>query len=485
MRAARHVKFCIHLLVLSIPSLADGQYFQRTYGWGPFNTAPAAVYQANGHFGLLGSFSSSTSGQTDFVLMQTDSNGVFEWAKAFGSSGVDNATSLIATQDNGYLLGGFTNGFSSNNDYDGYLVRTDSLGDTLWTKVIGTNDWDFLQHILPLSDGNFLITGSSEFSSSGLTSGWTKVISPSGGSVSDRFFSIPNQRVHFEKAAQAEDSTIYICGYIDQTAAGQHQPIVYRLDYPSLDTMWSFIGDTSLGSARFNGIALTRSGNPVVCGQRIPTGRTDQDMLLCKLDIQGDTVWTKIFGATGIEYLTDIMAQGDSVVCSGTTNQYGAGNEDFYLIRFRPNGSFQKGSTFGSSEADIAYDILPTKGNRITAFGTTRSYGPGIVSMMIIACDDSMNYSPPMVVETHEIVEVGADLQLFPNPTQGILHFSADNNSILEFTVAVHDLSGRELWKTLVTNSEIDLRALPSGVYILRVYKEEIVRTFRVVVAGK
>ncbi|MFM9028039.1 MAG: hypothetical protein ACKOQ6_08580, partial [Bacteroidota bacterium] len=127
-----HLRRLFHLVVLLSPCWCQAQFFQRTFGWGPFNTAPSCAYRSDGYYGLSGSFSSNGSSQTDFVLMQIDTNGTFQWSKCYGSGGIDNVTRLATLPDSGYVLAGFTNGFSSNNDYDGYVVRTDPFGDTLW-----------------------------------------------------------------------------------------------------------------------------------------------------------------------------------------------------------------------------------------------------------------------------------------------------------------------------------------------------------------
>ena len=56
--------------------------------------------------------------------------------KTFGGTGDDYGTSVQQTNDGGYIITGFTNGVDSGNA-DVYLIKTDSNGDTIWTRTFG------------------------------------------------------------------------------------------------------------------------------------------------------------------------------------------------------------------------------------------------------------------------------------------------------------------------------------------------------------
>ncbi len=64
---------------------------------------------------------------------------------------------LVETTDKGFLLCGYSN--SNTINYDGYVVRTNSLGETLWEKKIGGSDWDFFNSVTTTSDGNYILAG--------------------------------------------------------------------------------------------------------------------------------------------------------------------------------------------------------------------------------------------------------------------------------------------------------------------------------------
>ncbi|MFQ5868905.1 MAG: hypothetical protein ACE5JC_03275, partial [Candidatus Zixiibacteriota bacterium] len=82
------------------------------------------------------------------------------WTRAYGGSGYDRGYSVQQTSDGGYIIAGYTESFGAG-DYDVYLLKTDSSGDTLWTRTYGGSDWDRGYCIQQTSDGGYIITGES------------------------------------------------------------------------------------------------------------------------------------------------------------------------------------------------------------------------------------------------------------------------------------------------------------------------------------
>ncbi|MFZ1610015.1 MAG: T9SS type A sorting domain-containing protein [Chitinophagales bacterium] len=84
-------------------------------------------------------------GNLDFIIVSTDYNGNKLWSKSYGGPGVDETEGFIATLDGGYLLTGSTNGsggdipfhYGSGFTNDAIVIKTDSMGEILWLKVLG------------------------------------------------------------------------------------------------------------------------------------------------------------------------------------------------------------------------------------------------------------------------------------------------------------------------------------------------------------
>ena len=107
-------------------------------------------------------------GDNDFYWWKTDGNGDTLWAKSFGSSKDDNLRSVRQTADGGYILAGSTYK-SFTNDYDLVLIKTNTSGDTLWTKkfnIPGNSEYIGYDNSVGLtSDGGYILTGLTDFGS--------------------------------------------------------------------------------------------------------------------------------------------------------------------------------------------------------------------------------------------------------------------------------------------------------------------------------
>ena len=76
----------------------------------------------------------------------------------YGGVGEDGGCSVAQTSDGGYIVAGYTYSYGAGSR-DLYLVKTDSLGDTLWTRTYGGTDWDGGRSVAQTSDGGYIVAG--------------------------------------------------------------------------------------------------------------------------------------------------------------------------------------------------------------------------------------------------------------------------------------------------------------------------------------
>ncbi|REK35272.1 MAG: T9SS C-terminal target domain-containing protein [Bacteroidetes bacterium] len=119
------------------------------------------IQTSDGGFAIAGYTTSSPAQYFDAMLLKTNSAGVLQWSKLYGTSVFDDANTLLQLPDGGYMLGGqSTNGA---NGLDMYMVRTNPNGDTLWTKKFGTAaGTDNIESIIRLSDGSYILAGGTD-----------------------------------------------------------------------------------------------------------------------------------------------------------------------------------------------------------------------------------------------------------------------------------------------------------------------------------
>ena len=114
--------------------------------------------QDNG-FAIFGQTNGLGAGLNDFYLLKTNNLGNLIWSKTFGGSEQDALNDGIITSiDQGFLMVGQTRSFGSGN-YDGYVIKTDSLGNVQWSASYGTAYQDELWQVKETNDGGFILVG--------------------------------------------------------------------------------------------------------------------------------------------------------------------------------------------------------------------------------------------------------------------------------------------------------------------------------------
>jgi len=118
----------------------------------------AATRQADGNLACTGYMAQSESGGHGFLLI-TDSMGELIDLKLFGGLLVEEFVSIYATSDGGYIMGGYTWSYGTLNIFDHYIVKTDSLGNQQWMRVIGSPRNDCPASVIQTMDGNYVFCG--------------------------------------------------------------------------------------------------------------------------------------------------------------------------------------------------------------------------------------------------------------------------------------------------------------------------------------
>ncbi len=109
--------------------------WQHTFGGTGNDRAACVVPTADGGYALAGQTESYGAGDYDVYLIKTDGSGNLLWQRTYGGAGRDFADCIVSTADGGFFILGSTSSFGS--DVQGYMIRTDPSGDTIWTATFG------------------------------------------------------------------------------------------------------------------------------------------------------------------------------------------------------------------------------------------------------------------------------------------------------------------------------------------------------------
>ena len=132
--------------------------WSNTYGDVNAYDAGQCVQQTNdGGYIVTGTTSSFGSLSTDILLLKIDSNGNQEWIKTLGGTNQEFGYSVKQTSDGGFIVVGDTNSYGVNGD--AYLVKTDNLGNELWSKTFGGNQSDCGYSVQQTADDGYVVCG--------------------------------------------------------------------------------------------------------------------------------------------------------------------------------------------------------------------------------------------------------------------------------------------------------------------------------------
>jgi outer membrane protein OmpA-like peptidoglycan-associated protein len=149
--------------------------WQRTYGGSDFDEPHQIIRAKNGDMVLSGtSFSddmdldgSENHGLGDSWLFRIGENGNLKWSKVFGGARSEGGNAVAQTPDGGFIMVGTCNSLDkvvtrNNGLYDGWIVRTDSLGNKVWWHNFGGENFEYLYDVMALEGGNYLALGFAE-----------------------------------------------------------------------------------------------------------------------------------------------------------------------------------------------------------------------------------------------------------------------------------------------------------------------------------
>ncbi|MFH1010392.1 MAG: hypothetical protein V1784_04055 [bacterium] len=388
-------QFCLITLFFclsSIPSHAQPSpdtLWTRTYGGSGPDIAWSVQRTADGGYVVAGETNSFGAGYRDFYVVKTNGQGDPLWTRTYGGIFYDRAYSVQQTIDGGYVLAGRTSSFGAGM-YDFYVVKTSPLGDTLWTRTFGGSNDDYGYCIRQTTDAGYIVAGLTwsfgagyadfylvKTNSQGDTL-WTRTY---GGSGIDEASSVQ----------QTTDGGYIVAGYTWSFGAGNYDFYLVKTN-SQCDALWT---RTYGGSSedRAQSVQQTADGGYVVTGYTGSFGAGLNDFYLVKTNSQGDTLWTRTYGGSDEERAQAVQQTADGgYVVAGYTGSFGAGSLDLYVVKTDSQGDTLWTRTYGGSGDDRAYCVQQTTDGAYIVAGYTYSFGAGLSDFYLVKTGQEKPY---------------------------------------------------------------------------------------------
>ncbi len=293
--------------------------FQKNYGGPVLDWANSASQTSDSGYIILGTSKNFGAGLEDLFLIKTNQYGDTLWTRTFGGLDNEEGATVQQTTDGGYILSGYTLSFGTGGDI--YLVKTDAMGDMMWSKNYGGSGFEYCRGVQQCFDGGYLING-----------------------------------------------------YTNSYGAGNSDLYLIKTDANG-DTLWTKTYGTSNVDSCFATIQTNDSGF-VLTGTGFING--SRETYLIKTDFAGTIIWSKSYGGAGIDAGFSVIQTNDNGYCiAGTTTSFGAGAKDIYVIKTDANGDTLWSRTYGGAGSEEGNSILQSSYGGYLLTGYTNSYSQG------------------------------------------------------------------------------------------------------------
>ena len=363
--------------VIKCDSIGNLQW-QKCLGGSNYETSWSVTQLSDNNFLIAGwssssdgNISSTNAGSSDSWLVKLDGLGNIIWENSFGGTAMDEAWSVIETNDHSIVFTGRT--FSNDSIITGnhgasdlWVCKLDSTGTIQWQKCYGGSSVERGNRIIQTNEGGFIISGLTASNDSDVSGfhgfedywilkidntgqiEWQKCI---GGSLNERAYSILQTSDHGYIVSGASSSN-------DGDASGQHgngDAWVIKLDsignlkwqkmLGGSKTDWFYDLDLSIDGG-FIATGYTRSNDGDVNGNH---SVDSLDLWLVKLDSLGNLEWQECLGGVQDEGGVSVKETFDlGYVVAGVAESNNGdvsnlnGSSDFWVIKFNPISGIEK-----------------------------------------------------------------------------------------------------------------------------------------------
>ena len=269
------------------------------------------------------------------------------------------------------------------------VVASNPPPDTEWEQTFGGSMIDFSEMVQQTADGGYIMAGTTR----SYGAGWYDVYlvktdalgnkeweQTFGGSSNDYAYSVE----------QTTDGGYIMAGYTGSSGAGLYD--VYLVKADALGNMeW----EQTFGGSGWDyaySVQQTTDGGYIMAGTTDSYGAGGEDVYLVKANALGNKEWEQTFGGSGWDNAYSVRQATDGgYIIAGTTDSYGANWENVYLIKTDASGNMVWEQTFGGSSDEYAYSVEQTTDGGYIMAGETSSYDDGSYQFYLIKTDASGN----------------------------------------------------------------------------------------------
>ncbi|HXF99336.1 MAG TPA: T9SS type A sorting domain-containing protein [Bacteroidota bacterium] len=364
--------------------------FQKLYGSSGAgqDVGFAGLQTRDGGYLFAGSTNGFGSGQTDGYLIKTNTRGDTMWSRTFGASNYEHLVSVQQTADGGYIATGPTQSFGVGG-FDYYLVRVDSLGNHLWSRTYGGTLPDEPARVIQTRDGGYLIGGLTSSFGAGGTDLYFVKTNVSGDTIWARAFgSITSETV--SALIETRDGGYVAAGRVYDAQTFDNDMYIIKTTSNGGTSWIQTIGGSEVSERALDDACAIRQiqdGGYIIAGRA--TFGMDVDVVLIRTDSAGAVMWLRRYGGPAAEFCFDVQQTSDGgyVVAGSTFSNSQLGNLDSYLFKTDANGGLLWSRRYGQSGTDEVHSVVQTTDGGYLLTGYQSFEGTGYRDLYVIKTD--------------------------------------------------------------------------------------------------
>ncbi len=358
----------------------------KTYG-GNLTEKAWDLKKFNNNLYILADTKSYGIGGTDIYLLKTDFNGNLLSARTFGYPGNDAGISMLISKDKFiYIVGG--------TDYDGvstsdiYVLKCTLDGEVIWQKTYGDDNYDFAYDIIE-DDNNFLICGYTS-SNKNNSDFYLLKIDKNGNILWEKIFGGPGWDISYNIIKIKND--FLLTGYTNSFGNGKTDIYLAKVDTNG-NCLWAktyggLRDDMGVASLNINNDEILIAGNS---SSYISRG-FGMDILLFKIDSDGNSLLTKVFPTAQLEAETKLLKVDDDFLLAGNKKCYGICDSNIYLLKIDKNLDVIWFKIFAGKRNDFTSSIIKIN-DKYYISGTTTSFYDIKGDIFLSCIDKDGNFS--------------------------------------------------------------------------------------------
>ncbi|MFO0321099.1 MAG: T9SS type A sorting domain-containing protein [Bacteroidota bacterium] len=461
--------YCVifHFIIHAQP---PSKFYQR-FGGNGYDVGYDVKQTLDSGYIITGSTSSFGFGNTDLYVAKLDKMGQIKFQKSFGNFNNECGKSIVQLIDSSYVMLGYTNS-SGFGGYDIYLVKMDKNGNLLWQKNYGGSDWDFGNSLQKTSDGGFIIAGTTYSFGRGDADGYIIKTDALGNAIWTKTYGGINKD-EFKSVIQTADGGYALTGYTKSYLDNAFGDVwTFKLDALG-DSVWcKFYGGVKEDFG--NCIVELKNANILISGgTKSSSIGGNFETLLVTYSISSSQVYNYIDVSSRDEYYNSVTQNVKGSIANCGTSKNPTFNYDALVDIYTSSYGYLNFFGVGDLKVEEFFSISKTKDKGFVAVGKTSSYGAVLEDVFFMKMDSVGNFGLSYTSLNNYSFNNYGSVEVFPNPSNGIINISiGENLENKKMNYSVLDVKGEIIFSDKLNESMnlIKLENISNGLYFIKIY---------------